>query len=466
MTFESQHRAQITIILTAYLGLAVAATATNFLYYADSAFFAFALASGHGWELVISESPRRIAALSLTGLPAMIAHALGASLWLGGKLYQATFYAIPLIGLALIRAFAKGEAARNWQAWSLISLASLGMSSFGFPTEAWVTLALFWPTLASLKEAPTNSIELAGAIVVGWLFIFSHEIAVMCLPAFFIVAQRTWLAAKETPRVRMTILMAAYGLAIAVWAWLYIAFTPKNPMFAHALKSNSAAFFAPHFFESPMMAMGMVIMAFALASAYSPRLTSNSITRAVIIGLAIMIGAVDTFDNDPIYRYGARTAMCYFLMFMPFIFARLTTPPRPQIWLLAPAAIVFFPINAYALYGWSQYCDLLTRQTTAEPRKSSITDANWLATINDKLPHQAAYYLHWSTPYLQILLRGNEFEPSIPFIDDKSEKFEPMTCGQAISYISGSPYLSADSGKALTKQICDHDPARERTLAR
>ncbi len=68
MTFESQHRAQITIILTAYLGLAVAATATDFLYYADSAFFAFALASGHGWELLISESPRRIAALILTRL--------------------------------------------------------------------------------------------------------------------------------------------------------------------------------------------------------------------------------------------------------------------------------------------------------------------------------------------------------------------------------------------------------------
>ena len=251
------------MFLAFYATVSAIAVWQDFLYFGDGAYFAFAIASGQSWELHFSELPRRIGALGLTGFPAWLAQIRGASHWWVGKIYQASFFAVPLWSLFLVGCFADKDKARWFRAWSVLCLATLGMSTFGFPTETWATLAFVWPALASVSSPLATWTRLICASLVAFIFLFSHEVAILCAPAFFISSLRSWRLAEGQAKVRLAILLSFYALLGLAWSYLWLAEQTKNPLLIEALRQNQATILPFHLLKVPaiLLAIGLPISA-------------------------------------------------------------------------------------------------------------------------------------------------------------------------------------------------------------
>jgi hypothetical protein len=455
-TILSNGRAWEILFLAFYAAAAAAAIATDFLYFADGSFFAFALGSGHSWEWLFSEFPLRLGALGLTGLPAAGAHAVGASHWWVGKIYQASFFAIPLLALWSIGRFADAAGASRWRAWSVSTLATLGMSSFGFPTETWVSLAFFWPVLASVSRPLQDRRQLAFAAAAAFIFVFSYEAVILCAPAVAVAWLRTFRGADPASRTRHMLLGAVYMLLGAVWIYVFVVFQPKNPLLIAALKYNVDSLAPTMFLTIPLAQASIFLTGIALAALIFPRMPRGRMVKAGVLLAVLPLIVLCLSRNEPTDRYVARAPIMFLLPVLGLALASSSRSIQPTRWLFAPALLLYVPVTAYVLFSWVQYRDFLLEKLAPPERVVQIE--TFVDAMVAAIPDHRRYYWSWATPYTIMMLRSAEHDISMAMIRDTGNPYRPTSCTQSSSYIKASDWLSPPSADLFVRDICERNP--------
>ncbi len=457
---SSPYHPSVPILLAAYGILAAVAVHVDLLYYADGAYFAFAIASGHPWSLLWSDFPRRLGAMGLTGVPAWLAQIAGASPTLVGKIYQATFFAIPLIATGVVRWLVPSKVAQLWLTWLLLSFATLGMSSFGFPTETWVTLALLWPVIASIAHPPTGGLRRLSAVVLASLFCFSHEAAALCGPALLIAFYRSWRECDSKARGYLTFLLVWYAINGTIWAALMLGFQPQNTLLAKALKENQGHLWALAFLRLPLVFFGVAMSAASLWFASHPRHLHSRATRMALLAFAALIVLLCLTRDAPNHRYLARSAITWMLpvLAMAVVLWRRSLAWKVAQWILWPALIVHTVVPAYAIAGWMSYHEFLVQHTTG--LKTVLIGSDWGHTVNQSLPRRAWYYWGWSSPYTSIMASNSSARMGM--ILDNEGWYVPMTCAHARTHLGSLGWVSPDIVNLMIEDICTKNPRKER----
>jgi len=457
---SSSYHTSVLILLAAYGLLAAVAVQVDLFYYADGAYFAFAVASGHPWDLLWSDFPRRLGAMGLTGAPAWLAHVAGASPTLVGKIYQATFFAVPVIAMGLVRWLAPPKVAQLWLTWLVISFATLGMSSFGFPTETWVTLMLLWPVIASIAHPPKNGLRRLTAFVLASLFCFSHEAAALCGPALLIAFYRSWQEHDHKARGYLTFLFVWYAINGTIWAALMFGFQPENTLLAKALSENQGHLWTLGFLRLPLVFFGVTMSAASLWFASHPRHLQSRATRIALLAFAASIVLICIAKDAPDHRYVARSAITWMLpvLAMAVVLWRRYQPWKVTQWILWPALIVHTVVPAYAIAGWMSYHEFLVQHTTG--LKTVLSGSDWRHAVHQSLPRRAQYYWGWSSPYTSIMA-GNS-STRMAMIRDNEGWYVPMTCADARTHLRSLGWVSPDIINLMIEDICTKNPHKEK----
>ncbi len=437
-----------------YSGLVAFATAVNYILYADGSYFAFALASGHPWQMLWRDFPLRLGALLPTGLPAALLGVIGAPPWLVSRVYGATFLGFPLIILALTR-YLEPKSSTRWQIWLIAATSTLTTMAFGFPTETAIAISWLFPLMAVVTNPIEKRSRLAIAMALSTVFTFSHEVAVLCAPIMLCA----WLLAfrRGGRRLYLAILLGWWGVNWAVWWVVQHHFAPTNPLLVAALGNNRWQFFNWQVLhDRPLLRFGLLTTAILCALAAVPRVLRYRLVYVVIAAIAVW-GAYyilpDTYPGD---HYYCRTAIAVGFPLLAF-FAVITREPPAALGWAALAFLAVQLVDAGAnVHGWMKYrrfmvYELLHRQT--------MSSWEW-ELLNSKLPRRAiGFHWNWTEPYLSSLLVAGRDQGTI--VIDTEGWYAPFTCESARSVIPGLSWIRRENADRLIADICDKQPVNE-----
>ena len=447
---DRDHRPFYYGFVGAYLVLVIIAVAVDYLLYADGAYFAFSLASRHPWELLWREFPLRLGTMLVTGGPADVLAHLGAPATLVSKTYQATFLLVPLASLWLTRRI-EGRTAGRWQLWLMFATITLAMMAFGFPTETFVAVALLFPVLAVVTRGISDLAQLALAMTLSTLFLFSHEIAPLCAPAMLVAL---YLAGKQpgSDRRYLAALLAWWIINAAVWLYLKRFFIPENRMLVPALAQNQTAFLDFHqILERPIQRFGLVATAVLMWLSWRPQDSRHLVVKLVAVAIAVW-GAVtclpDTWGAD---HYYCRKAIGLALPVVGIAALLVRTPTRDA----GRIALLFFGVQvgvaSYNVFCWTQYKHLLVDQLS---KRAMVNTGDWDAFNQAQLPvHAKGFHWNWAEPYLTALLTLDD--PNSAILIDNETWYVPLTCATATRVLPGIPWLARDRSDRILSDVCD-----------
>jgi len=442
----------IFIYISIYSILSIIAVTYDFLYYADGAYFAFAIASGEAWSLLFSEFPRRIGALTLTLAPAFIGQKLDLPYIVIGKIYQITFYAIPLLSFLLIKYLAPPQASKFYQNGLLVSWATLGMATFGFPTETWVTLALVWPIIVSIAYPPKNKIAGTVSFILIAVFLFSHESSILFTPIILFIFYSSYQTNKDQ-KPYLTSLFFWYISILALLSALILWFHPNNYLLQKALIENQSHFWTLKFILIPRVFISLIFL--GLLFLFS--IKSINFHKKILIALGIIATIAMLYfyikSGYPAQRYTARTAISALLPIIVF-----TILLRPQLLSQNSINKIIFPLlfidaiaTTNAIINWKNYRDLVIKHTTES--SAPIYSTAWQLTAKNTIsPKAAQYYWNWTSPYTSIMLNAGK-NRSYSIIIDDSGWYAPMTCDNAKKYLPSLKFL-ANNANSMIDDIC------------
>jgi len=433
-----------------YLVLVAAALAVDYLLYADGAYFVFALASRHPWELLWGNFPHRLGPALLTGLPAYVAAELGAPIMVVSKLYQATFLLLPLLALAAARRLeAVGET--RWHLWLILTMSTVGLIVFGFPTETIVSLVLLFPLMAGVAAPIERPARLVTLMALSAVFVFSHEIAVLCAPAMLLALWRAWRRPGQDRRY----LVALFSWWVVCWlAWWLLGsrFVPVNPMTVPAMAYNASAFSdLSQCAGRPVFRAGLLGLALICWFAWRPRDLQSRVVKAAVLAIAAATAAYCLPDTWPGDHYNCRIAIAMAMPVVAVIALYLPAPPLPLVWL----ALAFFSAHAivagHGILGWVEYRRTLTTQLVHHAR---YTTRDWRAFAEGTLPSYAqGFHWNWPEPYLSALLTAGSGMGTV--VVDNENWYVPMTCQTARRVLPELSWLRAHDVEQLIEDVCE-----------
>jgi hypothetical protein len=436
--------------LPAYTALGLAAIYCNLLYYADGAYFTFAVASGEPWNLLWSEYPRRVGAMLLTNGPGWIAYSLGASAWVAGKIYAGFFFGLPVAAVGLIKLRAPVAELGYWLAVYGALLFGLCMSTFGFPTEMWVTAQLTVPLILTILYPPTSATGKSLAFALAAFFCFSHEAAVLCSVSLLLA----WYVSYNTPgrtresRTFLLCLLVWFVLLAALWVSTWFWGKPVNPLTQKVLEMNESRVRSAGFIKEPLVFSSAIILAVSVLLLRGSNRRVLTAVQVLLIGAALFASLKLDAANS---RYGARTAVEWLLppLAIGAVLLRHRVDPT-DIWRsIWPIAVVQLLVNAYSLAGWVSYSNRL--QSFAASHTAPARFHEWVAASIQSLPNNARYYWEWTTPFTVIMLRGPAFAGSLVLSESW---YAPMTCSKATAVLPRVAWLDPVSRDLLLRDSC------------
>lgn len=444
-------------VLGGFLVLAALATWRDLFYWADGSWFAFAIATGHGWDLFWSDWPRRLGALLLVGGPSWLVQAAGGSPWLVGKVYQAGFYAAPLVGAALLYWLLPAAVRGRWLKWFVLSFVTLGLGTFSFGTEAWVALPLLWPVLASVVHPPRASAKQVAAIAAGAVFLFSHELSVLTVPALGLALARSWREHAADPAARgflKRFVACAVPFAL-LWTALVVAFEPRNPMIEQAMLRNPRTILDLSFLLRPMIFFTSVLAVLGTMVWWRPGLLER---RSMRLGIALLLlGAflICAWADAPGDRYFQRTAIVWLLPLMALAAVTLRGEPEWKAlnWLVAPALVLQLLVQGNNLLRWEAYRTLLL---APQPAPATVPISSWAVHVLRTIPTSQGFLWDWTPPYVSIMLGLPASAP--PVLVQSGGWYAPMTCGQARTVLPALDWLAAPTRATLVADVCAKNP--------
>jgi hypothetical protein len=277
------------IVIAAGIGWAVLFIVVGLFYelqlYGDGAMFSYAVAVQDVWAFHWHNISGRLTPYLLSMAPAEAFVALTGSPGGGVVVYGLLFTAMPLFGLLATYA-ADRSRHRVIFTYACCSTAALGPLVFGFPTEMWIAVALFWPALAVAHYARRGMSGIALVFATLLALIFTHEGAFVL--AAVIVGT---IALRSVHAPAFWRAAGALLAALAIWGAVKAIFPPDDYFAGVYVRA------ALGFFDSEILSDNMTILLVGVIAGYSvaylilariaPKRASIYATVMVAVALAL-----------------------------------------------------------------------------------------------------------------------------------------------------------------------------------
>ena len=449
----STHHIGLAALLS-YLVLASFAIGYDFLYFGDGAYIAFTFATGHPWELFWHYFPLRLGSSILVGAPVWLFAQLGASPVLIGKAYQVIFLSMPLLSSVLLRQLVPSKEYELWVTWLIFLFATLGMSTFGYPTETWIMLALLLPVFAMIIY-PQSGFRAQFKYLLIPLFCFSYEAVALCAPAILVALYKQFDSGDRKNRLRILTIAIAFAACGAIWSLLYFDFVPNNPLLVRALRENQKHLWTLRFLKIPISFYSTIVVSIvlyhALWSTKRPEIIESKWFRIILAILPLLVLLQILIVPTPNHRYFSRTPIVWLAPLIAFAFAQRPTCLSKNViyYIVLPAIIVQTVYAGYSIHGWSVYRSAMQSYTQ---NRTILACSKWRSYVWKFLPRSSHYYWGWATPYTMIMLNGRHNLNDI-ILDDVGW-YVPTTCDNARKYYPKAKFVSTKSIELLIQDIC------------
>jgi hypothetical protein len=447
--------------------------------YADGSLFAYAVAVQDAWAFHWHNIPGRLFVYLYAHLPSEAYVGWFGDARGGVVLYGFLFFVAPLLGLIATYAADRSEN-RILFAYACASTASLCPLVFGFPTEVWVSHALFWPALALCHHARASvgGVGLVFATLLALLL--THAGAVL-----FALAILMTLALRGMRDPAFLRSVGVFFLAMAVWSAIRQSFPPDD--YIARILINAAL----HVFDVAILGGKLVLLLMAALAGYAAafflfhRLSGDNIpvekvhvyaASVVVAGLAawwLWFDQALHADN----RYYLRTVLLVatpgfgMLAAVKMLAAerrlQLPVPLLPRliplighsitVRLAAGALAVLMLIHVVEtgkfVTGWTQYTATVRTLAVSTASDAALGDQNLVSSqrIGSDLNR-----LSWvsSTPYLSVLVAPN-FKPQRLVVDPDSAFFW-LSCRTATVNMRAERAVPVESRRLVRTEACLH----------
>lgn len=447
--------------------------------YGDGSLFSYAVAAQDSWAFHWHNISGRLTVFLYAHLPAQAYVGWSGDAYGGVVLYGFLFFAAPLLGLAATYAADRSHG-RVIFGYACASTATLCPLVFGFPTEVWLSHALFWPALAICHYARHSAAGLALTFAVLLALMLTHGGAVLFAAAILISV------ALRGPRdARFLRTAALFVPVIAVCGAVRIAW-PPDPYFARVLASAALHVFDIGILTDRLLDLLLAALAGYVAGFAALRWLGGSDIPDEKIHLyagsivAVALAAYWTRFDDALHsdnRYYLRTVLIVatpgfgllaaaialsaegrlklrVLMLPPFL-ALIGRPVTARLAAGALAVITLIHVVETAKFasGWNQY--------TAAIRNLAIGAASDPALGDDALVSSlriapALNRLSWfsTTPYLSVLV-APKLQPRRLVVDPDSGYFW-LSCRTATNNLRAARAVPRSTRRLVQREACLH----------
>ncbi|TCZ52262.1 hypothetical protein [Roseicella aquatilis] len=474
-------RLPLRLTIGAYAALALAAPAVYAAFglnaYADGGFFSFAILAGRSWDFLWANFPGRLAAYALAVRPAELYRA-----WTGDaagalRLYALLFGGFPLFGLlASLAALPAGRRAEL--VWPAFAFLTVGLLTFGFPTETWITLSAFWPLLFALRYGQGRPAGLLGTLLLAGIYAFSHEGMVLGLPVLGLVLLRRGLEADS--RAAALRLAPALLLPLLAWAWAKTTLLPPDPDTVRAVANNQWELFHPrHLYANLILQKagfgalsgGLLWVWLVRRRGWAPR---RALASALLLAVTVAVLLLPAWGLHTAERYGARVLL---LLLLPALglASVLTTvtaapagAPRPGLDATPALALValLLPLHlgegAKFLAAWGAFTAEYRGIAAGGPGPAGRPDLAVFpaAPAGAATGRRPAWRVDWSwtLPYYAAVL-APEGSP-VALVHAPANRYDPVRCAEAASLAGPGSGLTPQAAALLRSFLCAPDRMR------
>ena len=251
--------------------------------YGDGSIFSYAVATREVWAFHWHNIATRAATYALTLAPGEVTVALTGAPSAGVFVYGLFLFVAPAASLAATFALDR-DGERPYFVAACAATALLAPLVFGFPTEMWIAVALFWPTFSCAMTCRVSSASSALLAVLTCALVLSHE-GGLVLGFGMVVAT----ALRGFRDARFFRALASYGFAVVAWLVVNQVAQPDS-YFGDVRLRAASEFFEAKIFASPLlMLLVSALVGYALALAAFSRIASR---RAPLIASLVVLAAL------------------------------------------------------------------------------------------------------------------------------------------------------------------------------
>ena len=443
--------------------------------YADGSLFSYAVAVQDAWAFHWRNISGRVFVYLFSFLPAELTVALTGNARAGIVVYGLLQFSAPLLGLAATYA-ADRSRGRIVFATACGSTALLGPLVFGFPTELWMTHAVFWPALAichCARRGLSGHILVSGALLA---LVLTHEGGVVLALAILVTLALRGL--RDAALWRAT---GAFVAALLVWAAVKLMFPPdayfggivvRAALLLIDVRNLTSSVFLVLF--GALAGYGVAFLALRRASPANAHLAA-----ALVVSLALAVYWLwfdQSLHSDD--RYGARTAL---LIGTPILGAlaavlllaaddrlKLPVPMLPQLMAaLTSGTTVRAAAGAFALVmlvhavetakfvtAWSGYQAAVRALAMGTESDPALGDPRFVSSARiDPGLNRLAWFS--TTPYLSVLL-APDFAPRRLVVDASGGRYFWLSCATAAANEAAPRAIPAESRRLIRVYSCLH----------
>ena len=442
--------------------------------YADGSIFSYSVAAEDAWKFHWHNISGRLFVFLYAYAPAETYVRLTGDAHGGIVVYGLLFFAAPLFGLVATYA-ADRSRGRIMLGYACLSTACLCPLVFGFPTEVWVSHALFWPTLA---VGHYSRGRLAGVAVFVMLLalILSHAGALI-----FAVTILMTLFLRGSRDAAFLRALGCFVAAVAIWAVVLAAFRP-DPLVADILYRA-----ALHVFDIAILSGDLVLLLLVTVAAYVAAFCAlrRFAGRNAHLHAAAMVAAALAvywlwFDHalHADNRYYLRTLLLVVTPMLgalagmhalyaegrlqgswPLLSGVVAAATGPLATRLAAGAVGLVMLvhaveTAKFVTGWERYTAAVRTLATGSLSDPALGDARFVSSgrIGDDLNR-----LSWlsTTPFLSVLLAPH-LAPTRLVVDPRSNFFW-LSCATATASAEADRAIPVESRRLVQRYACLHD---------
>lgn len=446
--------------------------------YADGSLFSYAVAAQDAWAFHWHNISGRVFVYLYAYLPSQAYVGLFDDAWGGVVVYGFLFFIAPLLGLVATYVADRSEN-RVIFVYACASTATLCPLVFGFPTEVWISHALFWPALVVCHQARNT---LSGAVLVFLTLLalsLTHGGALL-----FIIAIMMTLALRGTRDPAFLRGIGTFFLVLAVWSTIKEAI-PPDAYLAKVLRNAALHVFDISILDGAfMLLLGGALASYAAAFFLFQKLSGDNIpaekvhvyaASVVVAGLAVYwLGFDHALHADN--RYYLRTVLLIATPGFGMLAAisMLATEnrldlPRPLLRLvplmhhgvtvrLAAGALSLVTLvqvveTGKFVTGWTEYTAAVQKLVTSAASDPALGNDS---LVSSRRIGKELNRLSWSstTPYLSVLL-APKLRPR-RLIADPDSGFFWLSCRTATANLRAERALPVESRHLVQMEACLH----------
>lgn len=228
--------------------------------YGDGSFFSYSVAAQDAWTFWQNMSGRLFVYLFAYVLPQTYVGLTGDASG-GVAFYGFLFFVAPLLGLAATYALDRSKG-RIFFTYGCASTACLCPLVFGFPTETWMSHALFWPALALCHRNRAGVLEAALIFLALLALVLTHEGALIF--AFAILITLSMRGVRDSAFTRA---LGIFFIVVSIWIAVKMMLPPDEIM-ADVLRRGALHVFDPAILTGDLVLLFIAVAVFYTAALY------------------------------------------------------------------------------------------------------------------------------------------------------------------------------------------------------